>query len=112
IGPGAVLRRAGVAVVADRPGVGPSRHDHRMVGIAAPLKPETRAPSEQRHHANAGLRYSSKLPCAPPHDMFLFMHSRFGWHPLGRRLGMPLVAVQKPLSRGWLRLPAPICTTS
>lgn len=32
------------------------------------------------------------------------MHSRFGWHPLGRRLGMLLVAVYKPLSRGWLRL--------
>ena len=104
IGPGDTLRRIGIEVVADRPGVGQNLHEHPIIGIAAHIEPAARAPAGQRHHANAGLRYSSDLPGAPPHDMFLFMHSRFGWHPLGRRLGMLLVAVYKPLSRGWLRL--------
>lgn len=104
IGPGDALRGIGIEVIAERPGVGQNLHEHPIIGIAAHIEPGARAPAEQRHHANAGLRYSSNLPDAPPHDMFLFMHSRFGWHPLGRRLGMLLVAVYKPLSRGSLRL--------
>lgn len=104
IGPGDALRRLGIEVLADRAGVGQNLHEHPIIGIAAHIAPVARAPAAQRHHANAGLRYSSRLADAPPHDMFLFMHSRFGWHPLGRRLGMLLVAVYKPRSRGWLRL--------
>jgi 5-(hydroxymethyl)furfural/furfural oxidase len=106
IGPADHLREHGIAVRADRPGVGANLQDHPMVAFAAVLKPGKRCPKAMRRHIHLGLRYSSgRLDC-PPGDMFVLPSNRAAWHPLGRMLGSILVCVNKPFSTGLVGLNA------
>jgi 5-(hydroxymethyl)furfural/furfural oxidase len=104
IGPADRLRRLGIPVIADRPGVGQNLHEHPMVGIAAHIVAAARVPRHQRDLPYVTLRYSSALPGALAHDMLLSLRSHHGWHSVGRCLGGLHVALYKPLSRGWVRL--------
>ena len=104
IGPADHLSALGVPVVADRPGVGANLQDHPMVALAAHLAPEARCATAMRRHIHIGVRYSSGRPACPGGDMFILPSSRAGWHPLGRTLGSVLVCVNRPFSRGSVRL--------
>lgn len=104
IGPAAHLKTHGIAVRADRPGVGQNLQDHPMVAFAAYLPKSARLPSTQRRHIQLGYRYSSGLPDTTPGDMFVLPSNRAAWHPLGRRLASILVCVNRPYSTGEVRL--------
>ena len=104
IGPGAHLREHGIAVLADRPGVGSGLQDHPMVALVAHLRPSVRMPVAMRRHIHLGLRYSSGHAGCPGGDMFLLVNNRGGWHPLGHCLGAMIVCVNKPWTEGRVRL--------
>jgi 5-(hydroxymethyl)furfural/furfural oxidase len=104
IGPGQHLQDLGVAVVADRPGVGANLMDHPMVWVSAYLNRAARMPKSLRRHIFVAMRWSSGVADCPPSDMFAVAANRAAWHPIGWRLGGFLVWVNKSYSRGWLKL--------
>jgi 5-(hydroxymethyl)furfural/furfural oxidase len=106
IGPAAHLRECGIAVVADRPGVGANLHNHQILYLVAHLKRGVLPPRDQRAHTTATWRYSSQVADCPPSDMYISFVGQTGWHQLGRRLSSLTPAVLKPFSRGSVRLNA------
>ncbi|WP_334174907.1 GMC family oxidoreductase N-terminal domain-containing protein [Pseudoxanthobacter sp.] len=112
IGPAEHLRAFGIAVRADRPGVGQNLQDHPMVAFAAYLPKPARLPPSQRRHIQIGYRYTSGLPDTTPGDMFVLPSNRAAWHPLGRRLASILVCVNRPYSTGEVRLAGPGAETA
>ena len=107
IGPAEHLRPLGIAVVADLPGVGSNLLEHASVSVAAHLKPGARVPVGQRRHIYFGARFSSGLQGCPPGDMLFMPTNSAGWHPLGQAMGTVLLVVNKPYSRGRVRLHTP-----
>lgn len=105
IGPAAELREKGIAVLADRPGVGKGMMDHAAVIVAAWMKPEARLDRRMKRHAVVGLRYSSGMPEAPQGDMYMAVLSKSTWHEVGRQLGSFLTFINRPFSEnGEVRL--------
>lgn len=104
IGPGADLARAGMAVTADRVGVGANLMNHPAVYIASYLRRDARQPAHQRAWSQNSLRYSSGVDGCPRQDMFLFAFNKTSWHAMGRAVGSLNVAVYKSFSRGHVRL--------
>lgn len=104
IGPGAHLREKGIEVVADLPGVGQNLLEHPSVSFALHLRPEARLPDAIRRQIFMGLRYSSGLEGCTKGDMLLLTTNKAGWHPVGRRMGAFLVAVNKSYSQGQVLL--------
>ena len=106
IGNAAHLRDRGIAVLADRPGVGENLLEHPNIGVSAFLDRSARQPSGEGHHLQALLRYSSGLPGTPPGDMHVAISSRSSWHSVGRRIGSLGFWVNKAYSKGRIRLAA------
>jgi 5-(hydroxymethyl)furfural/furfural oxidase len=104
IGPADHLKQCGVAVLADRPGVGANLHNHQILYLTAHLKREALPPAGQRAHTTATWRFSSEVADCPPSDMYISYVGQTGWHALGRRLSALTPAVLKPFSRGHVRL--------
>ncbi|MGE7414647.1 GMC family oxidoreductase [Methylobacterium tarhaniae] len=107
VGPGAMLRRHGLPVVADRPGIGRNLMEHPSIAVSAYLTPAGRVRDPHEHHEQAILRYSSGLPGTPEGDMHGAILSRTGWHSLGRRIGGIFFWVNKSYSRGEVALASP-----
>lgn len=107
IGNGHHLKALGIPVVADLPGVGENLMEHPSISVAACLKPGARVSAGQRRHIYFGARFSSGLVGAPPGDMFFMPTNSAGWHPFGQAVGTMLVVVNKPCSRGSVRLKTP-----
>jgi 5-(hydroxymethyl)furfural/furfural oxidase len=106
IGPGVHLAEHGIAVQADRPGVGENLQEHPGVGVSGYLHPSARLPQREAHHLQALLRYSSGLEGTPPGDMHVAIAARGGWHAVGRRIGALGFWVNKSYSTGRVRLSA------
>ena len=70
IGPAALLREQGIAVVADRP-VGQGLLDHPIVGALLRLRPHAQVGTLMHRHTNCCLRYSSRLAGAGENDMIM-----------------------------------------
>ena len=104
IGPAAHLRDCGIAIVADRPGVGANLRDHPALTVAQVLPPALRLPVAYRRASFLALRYSSDRPGGSASDMYLTASARGGWHALGRSLGLYFLWVNQPHSVGRLRL--------
>jgi 5-(hydroxymethyl)furfural/furfural oxidase len=104
IGPGSDLRALGLDVVADRSGVGRNLQDHPTISVSAYLKSDARLYSSTRRHIQMGLRYSSGVPGGLPADMYMVVVAKSAWHAIGRRLGSLVGWVNKPYSRGQVRL--------
>jgi 5-(hydroxymethyl)furfural/furfural oxidase len=104
IGPAEHLRARGIAVVADRPGVGQNLQNHPVLYLCALLKPRGRDGSEVRPAASTYLRWSSKVPGGAPADLAIYVRSYLAWHALGRRLASLAPVLQKPASRGLVSL--------
>ncbi len=107
VGPGAMLHRHGVGVIADRPGIGRNLMEHPSIAVSAYLSRAGRVRDRAEHHEQAILRYSSGLPGTPEGDMHGAILSRTGWHSLGRRIGGIFFWVNKSYSRGEVTLAAP-----
>ncbi len=104
IGPGAHLQARGVAVVADRPGVGENLLEHPATGLSVFLAPHARGPGGEVYHLQTLLRWSSGLEGTPEGDMHVAVSTRGTWHAVGIRIGGFYGWVNKSYSRGRVRL--------
>lgn len=100
IGPAAGLREAGVAVMADRAGVGANLLNHAVVYIVAQLRRDAAQPAAMKSHSTATERFSSGVDGCGPLDMSMSISSKIGWHALGRRVGALVPTLLKPASSG------------
>lgn len=107
IGPGDELQALGIAVRASRPGVGRNLMEHPATALAAWVPPAWRSigPAPRSGHVN--LRFSSQVAGAPPSDLYAAFNSRAAWHGVGQRLAFCFVWLNKPDSRGRVRLRSP-----
>jgi 5-(hydroxymethyl)furfural/furfural oxidase len=106
VGPARELAALGIAVVADRPGVGKHLMEHPGVNFGAYLKRGARLPKTLRRQMFAGLRWSSGLDGCPPGDMYVIPANKAAWHAIGERLGLIMLWVNRSFSTGEIRLTA------
>jgi 5-(hydroxymethyl)furfural/furfural oxidase len=104
IGPATELKRHGINVLLDRRGVGANLNDHPSIGVAAFLDRAARLDPAIRRHIHIALRYTANTPDAQAGDMFLCPLNRTAWHAIGRQLCSLMVILNKPYSRGRVRL--------
>ncbi|RDV04536.1 GMC family oxidoreductase [Undibacter mobilis] len=104
IGPAAHLREVGVDVIADRAGVGQNLMEHPSLSLSSYLAPEDRITDDTTHQAQACLRLSSGLEGAGVGDLHFQILAKSAWHAIGRRLGTMFFWINKPYSRGEVRL--------
>jgi 5-(hydroxymethyl)furfural/furfural oxidase len=104
IGPAGHLKDLGMAVVADRPGVGANLQEHPTFSLSGYIPAEKRLPDSLRRHIHIGLRWSSGVEGCPPDDMHMVAVCKTGWHPVGKRIGSLLNWVNKAYSRGRVSL--------
>jgi 5-(hydroxymethyl)furfural/furfural oxidase len=104
IGPGAELSALGIAVVADRTGVGKHLMEHPGVNFGCYLKRGARLPRGMRRQMFAGLRWSSGVDGCPPGDMYIIPSNKAAWHAIGHRLGLLMMWVNRSFSTGEVRL--------
>ncbi|AML50423.1 GMC family oxidoreductase [Falsihalocynthiibacter arcticus] len=104
IGPANELKRHGIKVVADLPGVGENLMDHPHIAVGAHFKKSARLKAGQRRHIFLGARYSSGYEGCTPSDMLMMPVNRAGWHPLGKAMGALNVCVNKSYSQGRVTL--------
>jgi 5-(hydroxymethyl)furfural/furfural oxidase len=101
------LARHGIAPVAALPGVGRNLIEHPSVSVSCYLRHDGRLHNLERHHTQAQVRFSSRLPGIPAGDMCLAVLARSGWHALGRRVGSLYFFVNKAYSQGTVALRSP-----
>jgi choline dehydrogenase-like flavoprotein len=104
IGPADELRKLGLGVVADRPGVGRNYQNHTQLHFAAALGAQSRLPPDAQHYIMAGLRFSSGVKGCGPGDLFHYYTGRISQRPFGRRMALIAAALYAPFSRGAIRL--------
>jgi 5-(hydroxymethyl)furfural/furfural oxidase len=104
IGPAEDLRKLGIAVVADRPGVGRNYQNHPQLHFAMTLKPDSRLPAAAQHYIMTSLRFSSGLEGCGPGDLFHYYTGRVSTKPFGRRMAMVAACLYEPVSRGFVAL--------
>jgi 5-(hydroxymethyl)furfural/furfural oxidase len=104
IGPARQLLDAGIDVILDRPGVGENLQNHAVLYVCGLLNRRGRESSEARPAAATYVRWSSGIPGIAPGDMSMYVRSYLSWHALGRRLASLAPCLQKPASRGRVRL--------
>jgi 5-(hydroxymethyl)furfural/furfural oxidase len=109
IGPGTELQLAGIAPIADRPGVGRNLLNHPILTISSHVRPAGR-----QHHFRTVrppvpmiVRYSSELP-GEATDLVLNLWERvpgpLANDPLGRQLSQLMVILNKSHSQGLVQL--------
>ena len=104
IGPAEDLRALGIAVAADRPGVGRNFQNHSQLHFALTLKPGSRMAATAQHYIMTSLRFSSGLDGTVPGDLFHYYTGRVSPKPFGLRMAMVAVALYAPVSRGFVAL--------
>lgn len=104
IGPVAHLRELGIDVVADSAGVGQNLMEHPSLSLSAYLAPEDRVADDAMHQAQACFRLSSGLEGTGVGDLHFQILAKSAWHAIGRRLGTLFFWINKPYSRGEVRL--------
>jgi 5-(hydroxymethyl)furfural/furfural oxidase len=106
VGPASDLQRLGIAVVADRAGIGLNLMDHPATSVSCLLRRNARGGRDD-YHIPAIIRFSSGLEGCPQGDMHLAIAQRSAWHSLGQRIGSLTFWVNKAHSTGYVRLVAP-----
>jgi 5-(hydroxymethyl)furfural/furfural oxidase len=104
IGPVEHLRSLDIPVIVDRPGVGENLQNHAVIYVCALLNDQGREPPGYRPAAATYLRWTSGVVERNPADMAMYIRSYLSWHALGRRIASLAPALQKPASRGRIRL--------
>jgi len=103
IGPVRQLQSLGIPVVQDLPGVGENLQNHPVIYLGGHLDTLARDTTTGNHNFTS-FRWSSGLAGAERSDMYLTLFNRTSWHALGRRIAGFSVVLNKPRSRGWVRL--------
>jgi 5-(hydroxymethyl)furfural/furfural oxidase len=105
IGPVGHLRDLGIAVRANRPGVGQRLMDHPSISVASYLKAGARKNLYSKRSLHLGMRFSSGIDGAPPGDMALTASNKSAWHAIGDRIAVITLWVNKTFSEtGQVRL--------
>jgi 5-(hydroxymethyl)furfural/furfural oxidase len=104
IGRAAHLAEHGIALLADRPGVGANLCEHPSIAVSAYLKSPARLNELRRRHVHVGFRYSSGLPDCGAQDVYVSVTAKSAWHAVGQRLGSFLIWINKSYSRGSVTL--------
>ncbi|ATN37362.1 sorbosone dehydrogenase (plasmid) [Rhizobium sp. ACO-34A] len=104
VGPAGDLSALGIAVVADRKGIGRNLMEHPSIAVAATLPSCVRERNPGEHHEQAIWRFTSGLDGTPAGDMHAAILARSGWHSVGLRMGSLFFWVNKSYSRGFLKL--------
>lgn len=104
IGPAAHLKAMGIAVLADRQGVGQNLQEHPAISVSALVAKDARLQPSLQRHIHVGLRYSSSLPDTGGGDMYMAAVSKTGWHAVGKQVGSLVTWLNKPFSRGTVSL--------
>jgi len=104
IGPAGDLRKLGIAVAVDRPGVGRNYQNHPQLHFAMTLKPKSRLPAAAQHYIMTSLRFSSGLEGCGPGDLFHYYTGRVSTKPFGLRMAMVAACLYAPVSRGFVAL--------
>jgi choline dehydrogenase-like flavoprotein len=104
IGPAEELRKLGITVTVDRPGVGRNFQNHPQLHFAVTLKPNSRLSAAAQHYIMTGMRFSSGLEGCPAGDLFHFYTGRVSSMPFGRHMAMIAACVYAPVSRGFVKL--------
>ena len=100
IGPAGDLTALGIAPARHLPGVGANLMEHPALAIGGYLPRAARFAAGGGHHIHAGLRFTSAGGRHGPGDMHMSFVARGAWHALGDRLGLLLVWINAPASRG------------
>ena len=103
VGPAEHLKRHGIKVIADRPGVGSNLQDHPLISVSAYLPPIAREKHVIRRNYSY-LRYSSGIAECEPADMIMMAVCQSMWHAVGERIGTLSTYISLPYSRGTVRL--------
>jgi 5-(hydroxymethyl)furfural/furfural oxidase len=103
VGPAEHLRRHGIKVIADRPGVGSNLQDHPLISVSAYLPRIAREKHVIRRNYSY-LRYSSGVADCEPADMIMMAVCQSMWHAVGERIGTLSTYISLPYSRGTVRL--------
>jgi choline dehydrogenase-like flavoprotein len=104
IGPAEELRKLGITVTVDRPGVGRNFQNHPQLHFAVTLKSNSRLTAAAQHYIMTGMRFSSGLEGCPAGDLFHFYTGRVSSMPFGRHMAMIAACVYSPVSRGFVKL--------
>jgi 5-(hydroxymethyl)furfural/furfural oxidase len=104
IGPADHLGEVGIPVLADLPGIGQNLSNHAILFVALHLPARGRQAHALRPHPTAAFRYSSRLPGAPPADMYLNVQNKTSWSRLGHQVANLSIALLKPMARGRVSL--------
>jgi 5-(hydroxymethyl)furfural/furfural oxidase len=100
IGPAGALRALGIAVAADRRGVGGNLQNHPVLFVGAHLRPHARQAASLRTLQVSGMRLSSGLADCPPTDLYFSIQSKSSWNRLGEQIANLGPVLWKPFSRG------------
>jgi len=104
IGPAEDLRKLGIAIVADRRGVGRNYQNHPQLHFAMPLKPASRIPASAQHYIMTSQRFSSGLPGCARGDLLHYYTARVSTRSFGPRVAMMAACLYAPVSRGSVSL--------
>jgi choline dehydrogenase-like flavoprotein len=104
IGPAEDLSKLGIAVVADRRGVGRNYQNHPQLHFAMPLKAGGRMPTSAQHYIMTGQRFSSGLDGCSRGDLFHYYTGRVSTKSFGPRMAMAAACLYTPVSRGFVAL--------
>jgi len=104
IGSADQLGRHGINVVQDLPGVGANLQNHPYVSLVVYLPRGSAQPPDNPWFLQNWVRFSSSLPECISNDMHLIPLNKCAWHDLGRHIGVLVLSVFKPYSKGCVEL--------
>ncbi len=107
VGPASHLRDMGIDIVADLAGVGQNMQDHPGISTLSYLPSALRHAPDVGPVLQVGARYSSDIAECGPNDMYISAIGRAIWHAVGCRLASMATWINKPYSRGQMRLASP-----
>jgi choline dehydrogenase-like flavoprotein len=104
VGPAEELRALGIAITADRQGVGRNYQNHPQMHFAMTLKANSRLRADAQHYIMTSQRFSSRLEGCPKGDLFHYYCGRVSPKRFGLRMAMVAACLYAPVSRGVVAL--------
>jgi choline dehydrogenase-like flavoprotein len=104
VGPAEELRELGIAIIADRQGVGRNYQNHPQMHFAMTLKANSRIRADAQHYIMTSQRFSSGAEGCPKGDLFHYYCGRVSPKRFGLRMAMVAACLYTPVSRGVVAL--------
>jgi len=104
IGPAQELRELGIAITADRQGVGRNYQNHPQMHFAMTLKANSRLRADAQHYIMTSQRFSSGVEGCPKGDLAHYYCGRVSPKRFGLRMALMAACLYTPVSRGVVAL--------